>query len=366
MEEKRLHTIEPAHLPNQQLVFLTDWLVTLKCNYDCSYCGKIGHDNTTQHPSSVKCLTMLRQMLDYANAVMEIKKDKIKTNIINLYGGEALYHPEIDYILEQSNELKKNYNFTNILRLTTNASILPSRWQNKITPYVDGITVSFHTEASEKMISYVKENILYLKETKKSYDVVGLANPRDWNRVIDFYEWCNENKINWRPKLLDNSYGVSKKFYYSTEKFNDLKRYFKNFELDHDPDKPLLNQGRGCCGGRKLCMNRNIKEQKDIVPNIDGGFKGWHCSAHLFFLFANGVTGEFFTNKDCRVTLDGKIGAIANIDTMDSYITNFKKLLKNDVIPLLKCVQSKCRCGTCAPKSVHKETLQEILKIFHK
>lgn len=37
--------------PLDNLYFSVEWETTLKCNLDCSYCGKDGHDNTKPHPS---------------------------------------------------------------------------------------------------------------------------------------------------------------------------------------------------------------------------------------------------------------------------------------------------------------------------
>jgi hypothetical protein len=42
-----------------------------------------------------------------------------------------------------------------------------------------------------------------------------------------------------------------------------------------------------------------------------------------------------------------------------------KQLLENKLLTM-RCVQKKCLCGTCAPKSIHKENLEEILKIYNK
>ena len=112
-----------------------------------------------------------------------------------------------------------------------------------------------------------------------------------------------------------------------------------------------------------MCVNRNIREYQFLVPRESKGFKGWHCSANQFFLHGNNISGEYYTNKDCRVKLDGKTGAIANINTMPHYIENMKQQKE---LPTLVCAQNTCRCGTCAPKSIYKEKLTEILNIYNK
>ena len=109
-------------------------------------------------------------------------------------------------------------------------------------------------------------------------------------------------------------------------------------------------------------VNRNLRQTQFLVPRGPDGFHGWHCAANQFFLHGNNVSGQYFTNKDCRVTLDGNRGAIADINTMPVYI---ERLRQNKELPTLTCAQKTCLCGTCAPKSRHRDNLSEILKIYN-
>ena len=95
------------------------------------------------------------------------------------------------------------------------------------------------------------------------------------------------------------------------------------------------------------------------------GFEGWNCSANHFFLHANSVYGEYYTNKDCRVKLDQTRGPIATIDTMPEYISYVRQHLLSNTLPVMRCVQKVCLCGTCAPKSIHKENLENIMNIYN-
>jgi hypothetical protein len=96
------------------------------------------------------------------------------------------------------------------------------------------------------------------------------------------------------------------------------------------------------------------------------GYRGWTCSANQFFIFGNNTNGMYYTNKDCRVRLDGKVGPIANIDTMDGYTSSLRKQIEQTgTPPVLTCGQNTCDCGTCAPKSRTPEGLVEILKVYN-
>jgi sulfatase maturation enzyme AslB (radical SAM superfamily) len=105
-------TLEPAIDPNNRITFLLDWELTMKCNLDCSYCptGIQGnHDNSTKHPPKNECIKALEFMFDYVDLYMRTKPKGIRYVILNVYGGEALHHPNIVEILGQVKKLYKPY-----------------------------------------------------------------------------------------------------------------------------------------------------------------------------------------------------------------------------------------------------------------
>jgi organic radical activating enzyme len=363
-----IHTIEPAYHPKSKMGFLIDWLLTLKCNYDCSYCpvDSTGHDNSTQHPPYEKCINMLKQMYEYTDVYMQNKKNAFKDAVLNVYGGEALYHPDIEKILIATSKEFEPYadRWRIKRRLTTNATATEKIWHT-VCEHIQGITFSYHSQGSDKMKTLFKNNIDYTIKLKKEYDIVVCMYPHEnyWQDCVNFLEYCAKNKLNARPKLLDGALGV-----YNKKHFEELTPYIKNFDLldlkKIQGDDKIGNHARGCCGGRQMCTNRNIKEFQSLIVR-DKGFKGWHCSANQFFLHGNNVYGTYYTNKDCRVKLDGTRGEIANIDSMPDYISQLKKQIIDNKLPILKCVQEGCQCGTCAPKSIHKEKLDSIMQIYN-
>lgn len=359
-----IHTIEPAYHPKNKMSFLIDWLLTLKCNYDCTYCpiGPTGHDNSTQHPSLEKCITMLKQMYQYTDVMMQNKKNAFKVAILNVYGGESLYHPDIENILiETTKQFEKYSNRWKLKRrITTNATATEKLWQ-VVCDHIEGITFSYHSEGSEKMKTLFKKNIEYAVKTKKEHDIIVcmFPNAQYWQDCLDFLQYCKQNNLNARPRLLDGRQGV-----YTQKQIEQLNQYKDYSNIKFNEDIIIDDQARACCGGRSLCTNRNLKEHNVLVPR-EQGFEGWHCSANQFFLFGNNVSGTYSTNKDCLVRLDQTSGSIATIDTMEEYINQLKKNSENGKIPTLRCVQKKCLCGTCAPKSLHKEMLDTILQIYN-
>ena len=358
-----IHTVEPAYHPNSKMSFLAEWLVTMKCNYDCAYCsiGPLGHDNSTQHPSVEKSLIMLDQIYSYVDVVMAHKKPASKDVVMHLLGGEVIYHPQIILLMKQSSERYQKYkdNWNLKRRLTTNGTATPKKWE-LICQHFEGIPMSYHSTGPDKLKKCFKTNLLHLNDIKKEHDLIVLMYPHKdhWKDCIEFLRWAKENNINARPKILDGPLGV-----YNKEHLKDLSEFLDPEELvNWDTEKRADHQARACCGGRRICFNRNLKNHKVLVPR-EPGFKGWHCSANQFFLHGNNVTGLYYTNHDCSVRLDRTRGPLADIQTMPAYIQDMKK---QTVLPTLVCAQDKCQCGVCAPKSMDKERLMEIMKIYNK
>jgi len=359
----RIDTLEPAYHPNHKLGFLIDWLLTLKCNYDCAYCpiGPTGHDNSTNHPSLENCLLMLEQMYQYTDVVMSHKKDAFKEATLNIYGGESVYHPNIIDIMKKTSELHDPYKNKWRLRrrITTNGTSTHQNWKD-ICEHVEGFTMSYHSTGPEKLKKMFRSNLLYLMEIKKEHDVIVCMYPdkNHWQDCVDFLHWSRAKGMRVRAKMLDGPLGM-----YTKHQLADIKDFIDPDEISEWNEKKIAhNQSRGCCGGRKMCFNRDLKNSKFMVPRTDNGFQGWHCSANQFFLHGNNVTGLYYTNKDCRVKLGGETGPIANIDNMSEHIQQMKE---RKSMPTLICAQADCGCGTCAPKSVQKENLTEILKIYN-
>ena len=361
-----IHTIEPAYHPKSKMGFLIDWLLTLKCNYDCSYCpiGPHGHDNSTKHPPIEKCVTMLKQMYRYTDVMMQYKKNQFKDAILNVYGGESLYHPDIEKILLETTKQFTPYKNSWRLkrRITTNATAPEKKWKT-ICEHIEGITFSYHSQGSDKMKTLFKKNIDHACKVGKEYDIIVCVFPHDnhWQDCLDFLAYCKRNKLNARPKLLDGPLGI-----YNQKHIEDLAPYTNDIGLvtEVKTNIAIQHQSRGCCGGRALCTNGNRKDYNTMVPR-ESGFKGWHCSANWFFLHGNNVDGKYYTNKDCHVTLDQTRGPIATTATMPAYIEHIEKKLKDNNLPTMRCVQETCLCGTCAPKSIHKENLENIMKIYN-
>jgi hypothetical protein len=366
--------LDPSNIPS----FLLDWELTKKCNLNCSYCGTGitgGHDNSIPHPLLADCLNTIDFMYEYVSLYMEHKKPTQRKVILNVYGGESLFHPDIIEILTQCRQKYQQY--SNLWELTitttTNAVIKKSIWE-KIIPLIDEFTVSYHAESSDNQQKLFFENLLTVKQSNTRMKCVIMMHADKWEYSLKAIEFCQTNNIRYVAKPYDND--EHSKFAYTNEQFDYIKNYWinttnlKNIQISTERLKSVgigkknktvsINEGRACCGGRKLSLNNNLKSSENFVPRQ--GFQDWYCSVNWFFLFIRQATGEIFTNKDCQTSLNSKIEPLGNLQNSAKVLTELKNLLENKTMPVIRCVKSICRCGYCAPKAEQLDDFKDLIK----
>lgn len=350
-------SIEPAIDPNNRISFLLDWELTLKCNLDCSYCGP-GHDNTTRHPDVTQCLNSIDFMFEYVDLYMSTKPQGLKYVVLNVYGGESLYHPDIITVLEQVHQRYRPYQDRWHLTVTTTTNaIVSTRQLKKIIPLIDEFTVSYHTEATDKQKQQFRENLITIRDSGRRQKCIIMMHNQpilfeDADRMI---AWLTENNINHLPKQLDGGYKYNDKQIIWFDQLNDSKTF-----------GTTVNQQttrRACCGGRQLCGDQNYKERHHYTTNQ---FTDWYCSVNHFFLHIKQVTGELFSNRDCRMNFEGAVGPIGHLNNTKLMLSKLKMQLDNNILPVIQCKKSQCMCGLCAPKAKNLETYNTIMKKYIK
>ena len=371
--------LDPANIPS----FLLDWEITKLCNLDCSYCrvGPIdgGHDNTTQHPPLDECLKSIDFMYEYVDLYMQRIKPSHRKVVLNIYGGESLFHPDIVEILEACREKYKKYsdNWHLTVTSTTNGVIGSSIWES-IIPLVDEFTVSYHTECSPHQHQMYVNNILRLKSAGKRFKCFILMNniPEKFIQAEKMIDFCEENGINYIPKPLDNQYG-DMRWQYTTEQFAVLKGHWAKKTrgpAKEDYNKQMgdvgttekiqsIRSGRPCCGGRQLSVNGDLKNSLRFVPAQD--FRGWSCGVNWFFLFVRQVTGHVFTNKDCQISTNtGKREPLGVLSDTNAILSTLRSQFETNEVPVITCVNPICMCGFCAPKTKEPEEFNKLLGRF--
>lgn len=350
-------------LYSEKKIFQVAWESTLKCNLDCSYCGD-GHDNSQKHPSLEESLKTVDFIIEYLNLHMSIKNKNNKFANLNIQGGESIFHPNILEILEYANAKKSKYQDWYLsVSLITNAIIGINQWK-KISKLVDFFTISYHPESLPKQQEMFKQNVLHLKQTDKSFHVAVLMHPKYWDNCIAMIEFCKQHGIKAIPRQIDHPWSDFRfnyndeqtEFLTGTKKIPVTTKVISFFRNGID----LSAQGRACCGGETMCT-----ENAQDVRYVNGNnFKGWQCSVDKFFLYIRQTTGEIFTNKDCRMNFDNKVGVIGYLKSSNELLDAVKHQIETDTLPTITCKKSSCWCGLCAPKASTPELYNTIMERY--
>lgn len=368
------NALEPAIDPTNRISFLLDWELTMKCNLDCSYCLSDlygGHDNTTKHPPLDECFKSIDFMFEYVDLYMSSKTKGIKYVILNIYGGEALNHPDIESVLKQVYEVYKQYQDRWHLTVTTTTNaIVSNKILTKILPYIDEFTVSYHTNNTLKQKQQFKDNLLLIKNNNKRQKCIVLmhAEPELFQDAQEMIMWLNEHDIKHLPRQLDHG-PADTNLNYNTKQVSWFKKLYndKNYNVTTEiktntvDTTNLTEAGRACCGGRSLCKDTNYKSREFFVNNK---FPDWYCSVNHFFVYIKQVTKEIFVNKDCKMNYQGKVGPIGHLDNAKELLAVTKEQLINNTMPVIQCKKYNCLCGLCAPKAKDLEQYHSIMKKY--
>jgi hypothetical protein len=370
-------SIQPAIDPSNKMTFLFDWELTKKCNLECDYCLvgiDNGHDNSLPHPDFDDLPKTIDFIFEYANIYMSSKPSAVRHLVLNLYGGEALHHPDIERVLRLVHEKYKSYHEKFVLRVscTTNLILKTSKLE-RLLPFIDEFTSSFHPQIDDKKIQLFKDNNLLLKKNNKNNKTLVMMHPRKFNVALEMIEWCKDNDVPYLSRHLDwridDAHLFPVDLSYTDEQidwFNDFytsKSHNATISIDKKAKQDISRSGRACCGGRSLVLDNKFKER---VYYVENSFTGWKCSVNHFFAFVRQATKLIYHGKDCRMTFDGTIGPIGHIDQADKLLEFTRNHVQNNTLPVIECAKPRCYCGTCAPKATTLDEYNDIMKKYYK
>jgi hypothetical protein len=175
----------------------------------------------------------------------------------------------------------------------------------------------------------------------------------DSERAIEF---CKKHSINYLAKVVDTPAG--KEWKYNSTQLDYMKMFWVS-KSDFDSNKNVLEQGRACCGGRKLSTNGDLKSKVTFVERQ--GFRGWSCGVNWYFLFVEQLTGRVYTNKDCKTSTTGRVEPLGTISNYQEIIKAVRQQFATGM-PVITCVKDICMCGLCAPKAQVQEEFLNLMK----
>ena len=366
-----IRSIDPAPAAYARPTFLVDWMTTKYCNLNCSYCDEYSHDNHSPHPTLEDNFKTIDFIYEYVDLYMQYKRSWQKGLVLNVYGGESMVHPNIVEILkatrQQHDAYKDKWPLT--VQITTNA-VIGMNTLKRVLDYVDDWTVSFHSVSLPKQYELALKNLKFIHDSGKSVRCVIMMHPNEdkWNICLQAIAFCKQYDIRYTAKALDNSDTV---YAYTDQQMQFIKNYWieqstnlgkqvLEDSIDIKENNMAYQQGRACCGGRSLCINQDFKNRVSVVPL--NNFTDWYCSVNWYFLHVNQHTGEIYNNKDCRISLNNVVEPVGYLSDTKSIIDLHRKMLETKTMPVIKCINTKCDCGTCAPKAIDMATFKTVMK----
>ena len=247
-----------------------EWLVTEKCNFNCSYCGLY---NNLKKPELN--LNEIKKFLIKLKLLQEKKKLEFF-----LFGGETFLHPKIKDILF----LLKKYNIfyktqTNLSTYSTNKIIEISK-----TIKISKITVSVHFE-QQSLEEYIKNINSLIQNNVKINEIQIMFKDES---VLDKFETLKNIFKDQHVIMYAVSDFLVQGFGDSLKKFNELKKLnpenFENIIVTHPETKKQIQRSIIWEEfiDKKLSPKNNICLLKDNFLMFDSQLKIYNCCFHEF------------------------------------------------------------------------------------
>lgn len=249
-----------------------EWNLGKRCNYDCSYCPAVIHDNTSPHTD----IEILKRAVDQLAQIKNVR--------ISFTGGEPCVHPKILELLEYA---KPKVSWLNV---TTNGTRTSEFYTDILDRLINHIVFSIHFEYDYQKVI---ETVLNVSQHTKNKNILAhvMMLPGRLDDVSDACKHLKEADIKYalRPIRWTETHDI----------FEDMERYSaeeKEFLVTQNhtpPHNTIIDETESC--------NTN-----DLLIEKTNQFKDWQCNAGLESLMIN-WDGEVH-RATCRV--GGPIGNI--------------------------------------------------------
>lgn len=373
--------------------FQVTWDIGPRCNYDCSYCPTHRHDNFSKHASFEDLSKNLDFLLNYIDLYVTHKHNKFVS--INFTGGEPTTNPNwfklIKLLRERhNNEFSDKWELN--ISLTTNGT-MGKKQADQVIEYCDIVTISYHTEADEKLKQQFRDRVVQFNEAEKNKKIRGLSinvmfHAQFFDECRNMCNYLRSNDIAFVPRVIGEEPDSKPTFAhkYSDDQLQWLKDYWQSQEAAlNDPtplnidiesqnstsavgkDKPEpaklgMSIGRPCCGGREMCLSSTVQGNSRKSTFVDfRNFTGWNCSVNWFFLHLEQQTDRVFHHQTCKANFGPIPGPIGKISEGDQILKRLRHALETKQMPTIICPKQTCGCGLCSPKSAYREKYIEVL-----
>lgn len=195
------------------------YYITLRCNFQCSFCGFAQHKETSNELSTEEVIKLLKIL-------------RASSSTIYFTGGEPLIRDDIVEILQATKQL----GFRSI-SLNTNLSLMHRRMES--LKYIDNLVVSINQMDNEKIADtkgislkiaqQVKENLttcLKLREKEKFPITINcVVTHESIEDTYDIIEYCSRNHIHFAIVPAELEYGYLDRALVNDVNYKDLIRF---------------------------------------------------------------------------------------------------------------------------------------------
>ncbi len=247
-----------------------EWNLGKRCNYDCSYCPSIIHDNSSPHTD----IEVLKQTIDKLQTLG-------KPIRLSFTGGEPCVHPKFD-------ELVKYAKFKGIawISVTTNGT-RPYEFYASLP--IDQCVVSIHLEYDWRRVFNTIESLVDLTKIKVLAQI--MAHHDHMDAVMQLRARCLQAHIPNTVRRIRWTEG-------DHDLFDDM-RY-------HPDDLAWIKEQDATISGNCVIDDKEVIHANDVIKLHLNKFKDWSCNAGIESLMIN-WDGEVH-RATCRV--GGSLGNI--------------------------------------------------------
>jgi MoaA/NifB/PqqE/SkfB family radical SAM enzyme len=350
------------NLVNPEPMMVT-WDIGKRCNYDCTYCEAAHHNNYSSHASLSELIQTFNFIKSWTALYDQHRKNPVDHININFTGGEPTINPNfwklVDYITQIDNSVR--------LSLTTNGSWGP-KYTEKISQKIAGVTISYHTEASEQLKKRSIKNIIALSKTNIWLQVNVMMHTDNWDEAVKVCELLKANNITHSTIPIGDG-NIEKAGWHL-----DVDGTLRRTSHSYTPEKKAwyfnylgINQpvntasegtqlGRSCCGGR--CLSGKVGSDWQEIKLISTKFKGWSCMVDWYFLHIDQDLGAIYHHQTCQALHAGQRGPVGYLKESGKLLDELSTRLLNPQ-PII-CPNQRCGCGMCVPKAELQEDFSEL------
>ena len=314
------------------------WNVGKRCNYDCSYCPSLVHDNTSKHIDIKHFQTAMENLSRFY---------KGKKLHIALTGGEPFVHPKILNILSILREFPE----VKVIGVTTNGSVSLQKYEKAIE-MLNYIEFSWHFEYTrpEHMKNILCSIQNKLNNTECLVNLMFL--PGHLDKMKEIASWLTKNNIRFIIRKIRPLYNPVEGFnlpgssgmkgveryhsqyngpdntaaegYYSKDEMECLQSFESSDTTENDVILIYTHKNKG--NTQSSFISRSTHVNTLLLKQLNS-FANWQCHAGIESLYIDNI-GDVF-RASCKQ--GGKQGNIA-----DSFLNLNPKPIT--------CKQAWCNC----------------------